>query len=505
MTDTPTHARTGAPVPADAPAVATPTPSERPPHAGAPCGEVPATPPPPTPPPAPTAPPPPSPPSPQGPAGPGPAAPSLWLHRPFVVLWLARIVSVAGGMASMMAIQWWILESSGSARWMAGANAVVTLVMALVGLPAGVLVDRWHRGRFFLALEIGRGLVMAALAVLLFTGRATIPTVLALLALDAAGLALFMPLSSAIWPELVPASQLAAANGLVATGESIGRIAGPAMGGVLASRHPGWAALVDAVSYVVSAVAIVAAGALAWKAPSSKASPAGVTGGGPAGGRTFAAQFREGWAAVFGRPDLGPFFILVSVLNLAFSASFVLIPVVVQRVLRGGPEALGWLEASFAVGAVTGGVLAGAGRVPRRSWAWVQLAVLQAVLGTVIGSSRWLGVSLAAGWIFGVANALVNVAATTMLQEAVAPELRGRVFGLLYTVAMILQPVGQMAGGILADRVPVPAVFAATTALTVLALAAAWWRAPAMRTLLDRTGAGGRGTVPQATGEVSLG
>lgn len=154
---------------------------------------------------------------------------------------------------------------------------------------------------------------------------------------------------------------------------------------------------------------------------------------------------------------------------------------------------------------MTGGVLAGAGRVPRRSWAWVQLAVLQAVLGTVIGSSRWLGVSLAAGWIFGVANALVNVAATTMLQEAVAPELRGRVFGLLYTVAMILQPVGQMAGGILADRVPVPAVFAATTALTVLALAAAWWRAPAMRTLLDRTGAGGRGTVPQATGEVSLG
>ncbi len=451
-------------------------------------------------------------------AAPAPSArgPSLWHHRPFVVLWLARIVSVAGGMASMMAIQWWVLETTGSAQRMASVNAVAALVMAVAGLPAGVLVDRWHRGRFFLVLEVGRGLVMAALAALLFTGHATLPAVLVLLAVDAAGLALFMPLSSAIWPELVPPQQLAAANGLVATGESVGRIAGPALGGMLASRHAGWAALVDAVSYAVSAVAILLAGALGWKAPAGSSPAGGVAGGsgappqaggpaapragrgtgrrpaGPAGDPhgSFAAQFREGVAAVFGRPDLGPFFILVSVLNLAFAASFVLIPVVVQRVLQGGPQVLGWIQASLAVGALAGGLLAGTGRGPRRARGWMQLIVLQALLGAVLGSSRWLPASIAAGCLFGVVNALVNVAATTMLQQAVTPDLRGRVFGLLYTVAMILQPLGQMAGGTLADRVPVPMIFATTALLTVLAVAAAWWRAPAMRTLLDHPAAG---------------
>lgn len=481
MTDAPMDVR------ADAPARGMPPHHDLPPQPVPPSGLVP-----------------PNPSTQPAPAGPVPA-PSLWRQRPFVVLWLARVVSVAGGMASMMAIQWWVLESTGSAQWMASTNALFTLVMAAVGLPAGVLVDRWHRGRFFLVLEVGRGLVMAALAALLFSGRATIPAVLGLLALDAAGLALFMPLSSAIWPELVPAPQLAAANGLVATGESIGRIAGPAVGGVLAGRHPGWAALVDAVSYAVSAVAVVAAGALGWKVPSAKTGPAAVPGAATTGGRSFVAQFREGWAAVFGRPDLGPFFVLVSVLNLAFSASFVLIPVVVQKVLHGGPEALGWLQASFAIGAVTGGLLAGSGRVPRRSRAWVQLVLLQAVLATVLGSSRWLAASIVTGWIFGLINTTVNVAATTMLQEAVARDLRGRVFSLLFAVAMLLQPLGQMAGGTLADRVPVPSIFAATTVLTVLALAVAWWRAPAMRTLLDRTGAGGRGTAPAAAGEVNLG
>ncbi|ADU51557.1 major facilitator superfamily MFS_1 [Thermaerobacter marianensis DSM 12885] len=484
-----------------------------------------------------------------GAAGMPAPVPSLWRHRPFAVLWLARVVSVAGGMASMIAIQWWVLDTTGSAQWMATVNAVATLVMALVGIPAGVLVDRWHRGRFFLVLEAGRGAVMAALAALLFSGHATFPVVLVLLAVDAAGLALFMPLSSAIWPELVPPQQLAAANGLVATGESTGRILGPAIGGLLASRHPGWAILANAVSYACSAAAVVAAGALGWKAPRGRVpdpgdrtategaagvgDPAGrrspsreqdgtAVPGGPgdsagdgstageripatARGGSFVAQFREGWAAVFGRPDLGPFFLLVSVLNLVFSASFVLIPVVVREVLRGGPEALGWLQAAFAVGAVTGGLLAGSGRVPRRSRSWVLLVLFQAGLAVIVGASRWLATSILAGWAFGLINTLVNVAVTTMLQEAVAPALRGRVFGLLFTVAMILQPLGQMTGGMLADRVPVPSIFTATALSTVMVMAVAWWRAPAMRALLDRPHRDAGRRPPAPAGEVSTG
>ncbi|GAB6876507.1 MFS transporter [Thermaerobacter litoralis] len=444
----------------------------------------------------------------------GPVARSLWRHRPFVVLWLARIVSVAGGMASMVAVQWWVLQATGSAQWMATTNAAVTLVMALVGLPAGVLVDRVHRGRFFLALELGRGAVMAALAALLLGGHATLPAVMALLALDAAGLALFMPLNSAIWPELVPAHQLAAANGLVATGESVGRIVGPAVGGLLATRHPGWAALTDAVSYAVSALALVAAGALGWAAPGSPAGAAGRTpragiqaeSGGPgtapagtaaeaageapkpAAGRRagFAVQFRQGMAAVVGRPDLGPFFLLVSALNLAFSMAFVLIPVVVEEVLQGGPQTLGWVQAAFALGAIAGGLWAGSGRIPRRATAWFRMLSVQALLGAALGSSRWLLLSLAVAWTFGLLNALVNVAVSTLLQESVEPGLRGRVFGLLFTVAMILQPLGQMTGGILADRMPVAWVFAISSLLVVTSLVVAWWRAPSLRSFLDR-------------------
>ncbi|HEY8393493.1 MAG TPA: hypothetical protein VIK92_01660, partial [Thermaerobacter sp.] len=58
--------------------------------------------------------------------------PSIWRHRPFVVLWLARIVSVTGGMASMMAMQWWVLDVTGSAQAMAALGALFTVVVAAV-------------------------------------------------------------------------------------------------------------------------------------------------------------------------------------------------------------------------------------------------------------------------------------------------------------------------------------------------------------------------------------
>ncbi|HEY8415275.1 MAG TPA: hypothetical protein VIK99_05825 [Thermaerobacter sp.] len=132
-----------------------------------------------------------------GTVGPGGAEPEgravavIWRNRPFLVLWLARIVSVTGSMASMIAVPWWVLDVTGSARAMAAAGALVTVVLALVALPAGVWVDRLHRDRLFLALELARGAITATLAAALLGGRATVPLVFTLLAADAAAMALF--------------------------------------------------------------------------------------------------------------------------------------------------------------------------------------------------------------------------------------------------------------------------------------------------------------------------
>src|SRR5207247_372277 len=81
----------------------------------------------------------------------------------------------------------------------------------------------------------------------------------------------FFPASAAALPNLVPPEDLAWANGTVAFGESVGYVAGPAVGGLLVAA--GGAAtvfLLDALSFVVSA-ALVASITGSFSAPSGHA------------------------------------------------------------------------------------------------------------------------------------------------------------------------------------------------------------------------------------------
>jgi len=89
-------------------------------------------------------------------------------------------------------------------------------------------------------------------------------------------------------------------------------------------------------------------------------------------------------------------------------------------------------------------------------------------------------------FLVGAANALVNALGLTALQWMIPAELRGRVFGLLFTFAMVLQPLGQLAGGALADRFPLPYVFAGAGLSVVAVLAVAWVRAPELRDIVER-------------------
>ncbi|HEY8394041.1 MAG TPA: MFS transporter, partial [Thermaerobacter sp.] len=414
-------------------------------------------------------------------------------------LWLARIVSVTGGMASMMAMQWWVLDVTGSAQAMAALGALFTVVVAAVSLPAGVWVDRLQRGRLFLALELARGVFMAALAAALLSGRASIPLVFTLLALDAAAMALFMPLSTAIWPELIPAARLTAANALVAAGENVGRIAGPALGGLLAARHAGWAAAANAVSYLLSAVAVLLAGALGWSRPARPAVGAPVAAGATLTRSSFRDEVLSGLRVVFGRQDLGAFFILVSFLNLTFGAAFVLIPVLGRDVLQAGPQGLGWLQAAMAAGGLAAGALAGWRSLPTSTPLWMGLLLAEAGLMGTLGWFPVLAVNCGLLFLVGAANALVNTLALSALQWMIPAELRGRVFGLLFTFAMVLQPLGQLAGGAMADRFPLPWVFAGAGLSVVGVLAVAWVRAPELRDIVERARQAG-GTVAAGNG-----
>lgn len=137
----------------------------------------------------------------------------------------------------------------------AALSSLVFIGLLLVGLPVGVVADRYDRRKLMVAADGVSCVVVTATVVLGFSGHLSIM----MLFLTALALSVTATLhdvcSDTVMPDLVPRTRLDDANGLMATFRSLGEVSGPGLGGALISAFGVFAALVvDAISFLVSMV-----------------------------------------------------------------------------------------------------------------------------------------------------------------------------------------------------------------------------------------------------------
>jgi len=137
---------------------------------------------------------------------------------------------------------------------------------AAITVAAGVWADRLPRHLVLVAAATVQGVVQAVTAALILSGHATVWS-LALLAL-AFGLAdgFVIPTSQGLIPAIVSSTRLQQANALLGLSRSVVSVLGPAVGGLLvAVGSPGGALLVDAASFGLAAVLLLAIFAVALR------------------------------------------------------------------------------------------------------------------------------------------------------------------------------------------------------------------------------------------------
>ena len=179
-------------------------------------------------------------------------------HRDFRVLWVGMAISLVGDGIFLIAIAWeaYALWNAPAALSVVGIGMTVpTVAFLLVG---GVLSDRHDRRLLMLWSDVLRAGAVGCLAVLVFTGSLQLWQLVALVALYGCGTAFFTPAFEAIVPDLLPRSDLAAANSLDQLVRPIAlRLLGPLLGGLLVAVGAGLAFAVDAASFGASAVAVL--------------------------------------------------------------------------------------------------------------------------------------------------------------------------------------------------------------------------------------------------------
>jgi MFS family permease len=358
-------------------------------------------------------------------------------EREFRLLWFSRVVSDFGDRFGVIGLAFAVLAIERSAAALAYVLAARTVASIALFLVAGVWADRLPRQRVMLASDLGRGLAMAAMAVLLLTGRAEVWHLVALAAVYGAAEAFFGPSSQGLVPQTVSPARLQQANGLMSLSRNVTQIAGPAAAGVvIALSSPGWAIAVDAATFGVSAAFLLRM-RLAFTKPAKQ---------------TFLTDLREGWSEFTRRTWVWICVCHFALFQAAALAPFFVLGALIAEEELGGASAYATITASSGIGSVIGSLTAIRFRPDRQ--------LVAAFLSILIWTPVLIAFAVAAPvWVISafalVAAAGMNFAGTlwfTALQQHVPQHALSRVSSYDWAGSALFLPLGYILVGPLADE-----------------------------------------------------
>ena len=385
-------------------------------------------------------------PAPAGPAGarPAPAAGGLrgWAKhhamdtRPLAVPAFRRQImgqgtSFIGSMLTQVAVPVQVYALSHSSLQVGLVGLVGFLPLLVFGLYGGAIADVVDRRTLYLVSSVGAWLVTLGLLAQTVLGAASVPLILALMAVQSEFFAVSSATRGAIIPRIVDAELVPAANTLTFTVGNVGQVIGPLIAGVLVTRRNGfeWAYGIDATLFTL---ALYAALRLPHIPPDGSAPRAGLR------------SVVEGLRFIVHRPVLLMSF-GVDIVAMVFAMPRALFPEVAFDRWHGQ---VGPLYAAIAVGSVIAGVSSGwIGRVRRQGVALTCAIVGWGVCVAVSGLAHqlWLVVLLLAA--AGAADLVSAVYRQTILQTYAPDEMRGRMQGVFIVVVAGGPRLGDLRAG----------------------------------------------------------
>jgi MFS family permease len=366
--------------------------------------------------------------------------------RSYYLLLTAFLTSSLGNWIYRLALPLLVLELTGSALQTALIYVLEYAPFLLFSLPGGVFADRFDRRRLLISGDLLATVIVAGLAVLVWTDVPFVWPIYVAAFLLASVEPLYHPAFQSFLPSLVEDESLEKANAWMQGGENLLTLTGPVAGGALVA-FLGYqtALLIDAVTFAVSAVAIAAIPAAKATAKLRKAA-----------GQVAAevrAEVREGIAYVArGNRLLLAGSLLFTATNLGIwlvQANFVYY---MTEYLRFDPTAIGIVLAGQGAGAILGSMAA----VPLRK----RISAGRLILGcTILAGLGMLlliparslpTITLAWGLVYALGS--INVVAWFSMRQRIVPrELLGRVVAITRLLAFASIPVASLAAGVLEE------------------------------------------------------
>ncbi|HEX6456684.1 MAG TPA: MFS transporter [Solirubrobacterales bacterium] len=358
-------------------------------------------------------------------------------------LWIGRTTSLVGDGLAPVALAFAVLDLTGSATDLGIIFAAHSFVLIALVLVGGVVADRISPRLAMLGADLTRTVSMGLIAALLLTGVAEIWELALLYAIDGAATAFFNPASDAIVPQLVPVHRLQEANALLNFSRWAGKVAGPALAGVLlALGSPGAALAGDAATFAVSAACL-------WRlrVPGGRAVREE---------QDFLADLRHGWREFSTRTWVVVIVASAAITNAIFTPVFQVLGPAVARDSLGGSSSWALIVALFGVGGLLGGAMTLSIRPRRPLLVSESIGLLFAIPIALLAIPAHTIVIAAGALISGTAASLAEILYLTAVAQKIPRHSLSRVMAYDWFGSLALEPLGLALVGPLAVAIGIP-------------------------------------------------
>jgi MFS family permease len=374
---------------------------------------------------------------------------SLWRHADFMKLWTAETVSQLGTQVTLLALPLTAILILKASPFEVGLlNTLEFLPFILVGLPAGVWVDRLRRRPILIVGDLGRVLSLGSIPVAYELGVLHIAQ-LYVVAFVTGVLTVFFDVAyQSYLPSLVEREHLVEGNSKLEISRSGAQLAGPGVAGALIQllRAP-VAIAADAMSYLGSAFFVFL---IRKEEPRVEK---------PASGRhpRMRSEIWDGLRYVWGNKLLRPIAFCTGSSNLFSQIGTVVLLIYAVRVLGMKAGTIGLIFALANVGFLLGAFFAP--RIPR--WLGVGRTIVGAAF---LFGLAWIPIALVvrgnafpvlvgAIFIAGFGGTVYNVNQVSLRQAITAERMQGRMNATMRFMVWGTIPIGAFVGGILGNTI----------------------------------------------------
>ncbi len=371
-------------------------------------------------------------------------------------MWIGACTSTIGTWMQLVAQQWLVYTLSKDDPFFLGLDGFLGQIpIVLFSLLGGVMADRTDRRKMLLGSQYVQMFTALTLSALYFTGVVKVWHILILSFIVGSAQSFGGPAYSALIPSLVPKENLPNAIALNSIQFNVGRVIGPALGGItLATLGAGWCFGLNGISFVAVIISLYIINTGFTPAKSTV---------------SVLTSMKQGIAFIRTQEGMKPLILMSFLMTMLAIPLITFLPVFAKEVLHGNSKTFTALLCCSGVGSICGALMV-AGMAKTKNQGRTALLMLIALGIATFAFSRSTSEVLSCIMIFFAGASMITVFAsiTSLVQAITEDGMRGRVMSVYNVAFRGGMPFGMLIVGKLIPIYSAPLTMSVVGVLTVI-------------------------------------